>query len=61
MKADREAMEANPEEIESESEHPEVPKEEAAVKIFGALKNVSETGSDSIIRRRARHLLRWVQ
>jgi hypothetical protein len=31
-------LEANPEEIESKAEHEDVPKEEAAVETFGALK-----------------------
>jgi hypothetical protein len=31
-------LEANSEEIESEAEHEEVPKEEATVETFGALK-----------------------
>jgi hypothetical protein len=37
-KASQEAMEAYPEEIESESEDQEIPKEHAAVKPVGALK-----------------------
>jgi hypothetical protein len=31
-------LEANPEEIQSKAEHAKVPKEEAAVETFGALK-----------------------
>jgi hypothetical protein len=45
METDGEVMEAclgkteaNPEETESESEHPEIPEKEAEVEIFGALK-----------------------
>jgi hypothetical protein len=43
---DQEEMEANPEEIESELEHPEVPTEEAAVETFRTQKK----------RHRSRHV-----
>jgi hypothetical protein len=58
MRADRgeskaypEKREAIPEEIESESEHQEVPKEEAAVKSFGALKKQHGDRNLSVGRR----------
>jgi hypothetical protein len=52
-------LEANPEEIESEAEHQEAPKEEAAVETFGALKE--RYGEQHLAIRHCGQLKKWTQ